>query len=84
MNVGTSVSGKDKIAKHLVDAGLVSEADLAKANEIQKKDGGSLGQALVRSGIIDETTYTEFMGKVYGLPVVFLDHVDIERKPNEV
>jgi type IV pilus assembly protein PilB len=77
MNVGTSVAGKDKIARQLLDAGLVDEAGLAKAMEIQKNDGGSLGQALVRAGIIDEISFTEFMGKVYGLPVVDLAKVDI-------
>ncbi|PID78847.1 type IV-A pilus assembly ATPase PilB [bacterium DOLZORAL124_64_63] len=56
----------------------MDEAALLKAQEIQKKEGGSLGQALVRSGAVDEPTYTQYLGQVFRLPVVDLDSAEIE------
>ena len=67
MNSGSTTAAKDKIASHLLEAGLVDEASLAKARELQKKEGGSLGQALVKIGLIDETTFAEFIGKAADL-----------------
>ena len=48
MNTGfTTAASKDKIANQLMEAGLVDGASLAQGRELLKKDGGSLGQALV-------------------------------------
>ncbi|PID80480.1 type II secretion system protein GspE, partial [bacterium DOLZORAL124_64_63] len=69
---------KDKVAQQLLAAGVMDEAALLKAQEIQKKEGGSLGQALVRSGAVDEPTYTQYLGQVFRLPVVDLDSAEIE------
>jgi len=77
MNNGSGTATRDKIAAKLLDAGLIDAAGLTKAQEVQKKDGGSLGSALVRTGAVDEVTYTDFLGKVYNLPVIDLDKVDI-------
>ena len=77
MNTGAPTTARDKIAIKLLESGLVDEAQLAKAREIQKKDGGSLGQALVRGGMVAEQTYVEFLGKVYNLPAVNLDSYDV-------
>jgi type IV pilus assembly protein PilB len=77
MNTGAPTTARDKITTQLLQSGLVDEAQLAKAKEIQKKDGGSLGQALVRGGMIAEPAYVEFLGKVYNLPVVDLDSYDV-------
>jgi len=78
MNTGSTTAAKDKIASQLLEAGLVDEANLAKSRELQKKEGGSLGQALVKIGVIDETTFAEFVGKIYNLPVLSLEKTDIE------
>jgi type IV pilus assembly protein PilB len=77
MNTGTSSPPRDKIATQLLEAKLIDEAGLARAKEIQKKDGGSLGQALVRAGAIDETAYVTFVGKHFNLPVIDLAKADI-------
>jgi len=77
MNTGTTTT-KDKVARQLLESGLVDEAGLAKAKAIQEKDRGSLGQALIRGGIIDEPTFTKFLGKIYNLPVVDLDSAEID------
>ena len=78
MNTGVSTSGRDKIANQLLGAGVVDGAALDKARELQKQNGGSLGMALIKSGAVDETTYTNFLGQIYNLPVVDLDKVDVD------
>ncbi|HPF71668.1 MAG TPA: ATPase, T2SS/T4P/T4SS family, partial [Candidatus Krumholzibacteria bacterium] len=78
MNNGTGTATRDKIAAKLLESGLIDAAGLAKAQEVQKKDGGSLGSALVRTGAIDEATYAEFLGKVYNLPVLDLEKVEVQ------
>jgi type IV pilus assembly protein PilB len=77
MNTGSAVVVRDKIAARLFEAGLINEAQIQQAKEHQKAEGGSLGLALIRLGAVDETTYTDFLGKVYNLPVLDLDNTDI-------
>ena len=78
MHTGFTSAAKDKIADHLLEAGLIDEASVAKGRELQKKEGGSFGQALVKIGVIDEATLAEFIGKIYNLPVLDLDKTDVE------
>ena len=78
MNTGATTANRDKVTAQLLESGVIDEAQLAKAKEIQKKDGGSLGQALVRAGMLQESTFVEYMGKVYNLPVVDLDSYDVQ------
>ncbi len=69
---------KDKVAKQLLEAGIIDEANLTSALEIQEKEGVTLGQALVRTGAVDEITFTQHLGQVFRLPVVDLGEVEIE------
>jgi len=78
MNSGSTTAAKDKIASQLLEAGLIDEDNLAKSRELQRKEGGSLGQALVKIGVLDETTFAEFVGKISNLPVLSLEKADIE------
>lgn len=71
---------KDKIAGRLLEANLISQEDLNKALELQRKEGGTLGQSLVRSGAISDAAYAEFMGKVYNLPVINLERLEVSKE----
>jgi type IV pilus assembly protein PilB len=70
---------KDKIAGKLLEANLVSQDQLQRALELQKNEGGSVGQNLVRSGAISEIAYAEFLGKMYSLPAIQLSKVEIDQ-----
>ncbi len=70
---------KDKIAKKLLDSSLISQEQLSKALDIQKKDGGSLSQNLVKTGAISELAFAEFMGQLYNVGAVNLEEI----KPDE-
>jgi len=80
MNSGKSIVVRDKIAGRLLEANVISEEDLTTAQAFQKREGGSLGLALVRTGAIDDATYADFLGKIYNLPVVNLDQVEIKHE----
>ncbi|MDY0110526.1 MAG: type IV-A pilus assembly ATPase PilB [Candidatus Krumholzibacteria bacterium] len=77
MNSGSAVVVRDKIAARLLEAAVITTAQIEQAKEMQKAEGGSLGLALMRLGAVDEKIYTEFLGKVYNLPVVDLDQTQI-------
>jgi len=66
---------KDTIAKKLIESSLVSQEELAKALNIQQKDGGSLGYNLVKTGAISELAFAEFMGQMYNVPAVDLEGI---------
>ncbi len=69
---------KDKIAGKLLEANLVNQEQLQKALELQKKEGGSLGINLVKTGAMSEAAYADFLGRMYNLPVVRLSDTDVE------
>jgi len=56
----------------LVAAGAIEPAQLAKALEEQKRNGGLLGMALVRLGFADERAIVRAVASQLGLPVVQL------------
>ena len=69
---------KDKIAGKLLEANLVSQDQLHKALDHQKKEGGSLGQNLVRTGALSEVAYADFLGRMYSLPTVALSQISVQ------
>ncbi|HEY7955094.1 MAG TPA: hypothetical protein VII38_07365 [Polyangia bacterium] len=54
----------------LARAGIVTPEELAKANSIRQRDGGSLGECLVRIGAIDEERLVQFYHKRLMVPRV--------------
>jgi type IV pilus assembly protein PilB len=77
MSNGHTVAMRDRIVGRLLDASLITEDDLSKARENQKREGGSIGLALIRTGILEDQTYAKFLGQIYNLPVVQLESLDI-------
>ena len=69
---------KDKIAGKLLEANLVSQDQLHKAIDSQQKEGGSLGQNLVRTGALSEVAYADFLGRMYSLPTVALAEMTVQ------
>lgn len=69
-----------KIGAILLSENLITEEQLAKAIEIQKKEGGRLGSILVRLGFVDEGKIAEFLSQQYGVPYVDLKTKQIDPK----
>lgn len=60
------------LGNELVDAGLISNEQLAKVVEYQQSLGGSVGQIAMRLGFADEDKLFNFMEKRYGMPTIDL------------
>lgn len=61
-----------KLGQMLVAAGAIEPAQLSKALEEQKRNGGLLGVALVRLGFVDERAIVRALASQLNLPVVQL------------
>jgi type IV pilus assembly protein PilB len=69
-----------RIGDLLVRAGKVTEAQLEKAKEQQKADGGFLSTQLIKQGAIAEDELSHIVSQHYGVPIVELANIDIDDK----
>jgi len=67
---------QDDIAQQLIEARLIDEASLLKAQQQQKQTGGTLSANLVKSGAISEESLLEFLSRHYGVASVDLRTVE--------
>jgi len=79
----------NKLGELLVNAGLITKEQLEEAMDAQAKDGGRIGNALIKLGFVKEDDITQFLSKQYGVPAINLAklHVDnaiIKLVPSEV
>jgi FlaA1/EpsC-like NDP-sugar epimerase len=65
--LGSKVPAAVRIGRHLVDARLVTEAQIQEALFLQKKEGGRLGSKLVKLGYITEGNLNSFLIKQLGV-----------------
>jgi FlaA1/EpsC-like NDP-sugar epimerase len=65
--LGSKVSAAAKIGQHLVNAKLVTEAQIQEALALQEKEGGRLGSKLVKLGYITEEELNSFLVKLLGI-----------------
>jgi hypothetical protein len=71
--VSESKGKRIKLGQMLVAAGAIEPAQLTKALEEQKRNGGLLGMALVRLGFVDEPAIVRALAGQLNLPVVQLE-----------
>ncbi len=69
---------KDRLAEILLQGGLISEEDLNKAIEIQKKEGGRLQKILVKHNFVDEKKLIAAIGEHLGIPPLDLAKVKLD------
>ncbi|TAL17738.1 type IV-A pilus assembly ATPase PilB [bacterium] len=67
-----------KLGEMLLRENLVSAESLKKAREDVEKNGGRLGEALVRLKLLKEETLVSALSKQYGIPPVDLDSYDVD------
>ena len=63
----------------LVEKGLITEEQVAKALEEQKKNGGRIGANLVRMGFITDKKITEVLSEQFEVPPVDLDSYEVDK-----
>ncbi len=67
-----------QLAEILVQAKFVTPEQVEKALETQRKNGGSLSQALVKLGYVTEESLTAFLGAHFSLASINLTHFEID------
>ena len=66
---------KDRIGEMLLRARIINDAELSKAVEFQRQQGGGVSSALVRLEYLKEDDLLEFLSRELGLPTVSLDEI---------
>ncbi len=67
-----------KIGQLLVNNAIITEEQLFKSLELQKKEGGRIGSTLIKLGFISDEGLVQFLSKQYGVPVVVLSAEEID------
>jgi type IV pilus assembly protein PilB len=67
-----------KLGQLLIDNHIITEEQLQKALEIQRKEGGRLGSVLVRLGFLSEEKLVSFLSQQYGVPAINLSDYKID------
>jgi len=70
----------DLIGNVLVSSGIITEEQLKKALEEQKRTGERLLDVLKRLGVIDEETLAKIIAKQWGYPYIDLSTVEIDKE----
>jgi len=78
-----------KLGDMLMEAGLITSAQLNESLDVQKQEGGRIGYILTKLGFVTDDEITSFLSRQYGIPAVNLEHFDItddviKRIPMEV
>jgi type IV pilus assembly protein PilB len=69
-----------RLGQLLVDAQILTEAQLDQVLAAQKSDGRKLGTLLVESGLVSETQLTQILSQQLSVPWVSLYHIDFSRE----
>jgi type IV pilus assembly protein PilB len=67
-----------RLGQLMVRKGLITEDNLRKALEDQKKNNARLGNCLIRLGFITEDTFVQFLSDQYRLNVIDLEQVQFQ------
>jgi type IV pilus assembly protein PilB len=68
----------ERLGELLVREKLISLAQLRTAQSRQTKEGGTLGLALAKQGVLSEEELTKFLSQQYKVPAVDLSEYDID------
>ena len=68
----------DDLAQKLLDARLVNQEGIARAQAQQKSTGGTLVLNLVKSGVIQEDQLLHFLSDLFHVPIFNLAHAETD------
>lgn len=69
---------KIDVGLKLVEASLVSEEDIRRAQKIEREEGGSLCSCLVKLGVLKEEQLLVFLSELYETQAVNLDALEVD------
>jgi len=67
-----------KLGEMLIQAKIITPEQLKEALEIQRREGGRLGQHLMKLGYVTEEQITQILSRQYGVPSVNLSKLEID------
>lgn len=71
---------RKRLGEILIEAGLISEANLQQALIEQRRWGGQIGKVLVEQGFVTEELLVRALAKQLGIPLVSLVEVEVEQR----
>jgi type IV pilus assembly protein PilB len=74
------VTARVRLGELLVEAHIVTRAQLEDALALQKQDGRRIGTLLVEAGLVSETQVTQILSQQLSVPWVSLYHIDFSRQ----
>ncbi len=74
------VPARVRLGELLVEAQIVSRAQLEEVLAAQKRDGRRIGTMLVDAGLVTETQVTQILSQQLSVPWVSLYHIDFSRQ----
>lgn len=74
------VAARVRLGELLVEAQIVSRAQLEEVLASQKRDGRRIGTLLVEAGLVTETQVTQILSQQLSVPWVSLYHIDFSRQ----
>src|SRR6188474_1008227 len=74
------VTARVRLGELLVEAHIVTRAQLEDALSLQKKDGRRIGTLLVEAGLVSETQVTQIVSQQLSVPWVSLYHIEFSRQ----
>jgi type IV pilus assembly protein PilB len=69
-----------RIGELLIEARVITSAQLDQALAVKQKDGRKIGQILTEMGAVTETQLTQTLGRQLSVPWVSLYHIDFSRQ----
>ena len=74
------VTARVRLGELLVEAHIVTRAQLEDVLALQKSDGRRIGTLLVEAGLVSETQVTQILSQQLSVPWVSLYHIDFSRQ----
>lgn len=74
------VPARVRLGELLVEAQIVSRAQLEEILSLQKRDGRRIGTLLIEAGLVTETQVTQILSQQLSVPWVSLYHIDFSRQ----
>jgi len=69
---------QDTLIQRLIQEKKITQQQIADATRLQKTNGGSLSNSLVKLGALSEEEFNEFLTKVFGVPVVDIAAAEVD------
>lgn len=68
------------LVEELIKAGMVSEDDINALEKLAQTQNKDFGQIIIDQGVMPENDFMDFKSKVYQLPIVRLEEIDLDKE----